>query len=455
MTVVQQMASPIKVGMVLDQPFPPDARVEREAVALVQAGYQVHLLCLATPETRGLDSVYRGIYIHRVNPADVTAQLMGVKHRLPYQGLAKAWQWNQYHIDSVWHALISRFVDRLGLDVLHIHDLKLMHTGLAVADKRGIPVVGDLHENYPALMTLLKGKQANGQPDLKKASQVKSRWEHIEKLACWQADRLLVVTKEAKDRLVANGIAAPKITIVPNTVDGNKFAQVPLDTQVQRQYKHTFLLTYVGHVNGPHRGIETVLQAINLLKWDIPELKFVAAGAVREPYEPVLRQQIEAMELDRFVDFTGWMDEAEFGSYIAAADVCICPHLANDHTNATFPNKLYLYHWYGRPVVASNCLPIERYLTETQGGLVFDSGNAEQLATAIWQLYQNAALRKQLGEQGRSAVLKEHNWQAQAPHFVAMYDDLMNIERVEAGQTTQSAFAPDIGYLLHSEIYPT
>jgi hypothetical protein len=29
----------IRIGMVLDQPFPPDARVEREAMALAEAGY--------------------------------------------------------------------------------------------------------------------------------------------------------------------------------------------------------------------------------------------------------------------------------------------------------------------------------------------------------------------------------------------------------------------------------
>jgi glycosyltransferase involved in cell wall biosynthesis len=450
MTVVQQLASPIKVGMVLDQPFPANSRVEREAVALIQAGYQVHLLCLNSAQTQDLDSVYRGMYIHRVNPKDVTAQMMGMKHRLPYQGLAKAWKWHQYHIDSVWVDLISRFVDRLALDVLHIVNLKLMHTALAVADKRGIPVIGDLPDNTPARQALQKG---NGD---KKAMATKGQWDHIEKLACWQADRLLVNTKEAQDRLVAKGIAASKIAIIPDAVDADRLAHTQLDPDIQRMYKHTFLLTYVGNAHASYQGLETVLQAIHLLKWDMPELKFVIAGSVSPAYETVLKKQIAAMELERFVDVTNTSDDTSTSSFVAASDVCLHPYLANDYSNTTFPSQLFLYHWYGRPIIASNSLPVERYLTETQGGLVYDSGNAEQLATAIWQLYRNSALRRQMAEQGRQSVIKQHNWQVQAPAFIQVYDDVMQVERTDLYDVEKATkpFAPDIGYLLHSEIYP-
>jgi glycosyltransferase involved in cell wall biosynthesis len=415
---------PIKIGMVLDQPFPPDARVEREAVTLVQAGYQVHLLCGASAATESADSVYRGIYIHRVSPAEVTTKWLGLTHRLPYKGLYKIWQWNAFHIDTAWHALIKRFAQRLELDALHIHDLKLLSTGQSVGQQLTIPVVADLHENYPALMGMMKGKNADGSLNKAKSRRAQAQWDTIEKLACWQADKILVVTEEATERLAAKGINPAKITVIPNAVDMDKFAQVAMDPNVQRHYKHQFLLTYVGHVNGPHRGIETVFEALALLKDTIPNLKFVAAGAVREGYAQQLKAMATRLQIAHLVDWTGWLDEAAFGSYINSADICLCPHVANDHTHATFPNKVYLYHWYAKPVISSDCRPLARYMDSTQGGLTFASGNAQALAGHIMHLYQHPDLRKQLGENGHQAVWHHHNWQRHAERLCQVYADL-------------------------------
>ena len=37
----------MKVGMILDAPFPPDLRVEKEALTLVSQGHEVILFCLS------------------------------------------------------------------------------------------------------------------------------------------------------------------------------------------------------------------------------------------------------------------------------------------------------------------------------------------------------------------------------------------------------------------------
>ena len=36
-----------KILMLLDSEFPPDIRVENEAVSLIEAGFEVHVLCFA------------------------------------------------------------------------------------------------------------------------------------------------------------------------------------------------------------------------------------------------------------------------------------------------------------------------------------------------------------------------------------------------------------------------
>ena len=50
--------------MVLDEPFPPDTRVENEAQTLLGAGMEVWLMAIA-PDTRPTEEIFRGIRIIR------------------------------------------------------------------------------------------------------------------------------------------------------------------------------------------------------------------------------------------------------------------------------------------------------------------------------------------------------------------------------------------------------
>ncbi len=420
----------IRIGMILDQPFPPDARVEREATALVKAGYEVHLLCEFKPQPKDLtqeetpeqaEELYQGIYLHRINPKAVTflMPLLQLRTRWPYQGFLKNLNRFLWNIDTTWHTLIRRFVYRYGIDILHVHDLRLVSTGLAVAEKYDLPVVADLHENYPALMEMLKGKN-----NPKRGKNARKRWEKIEKYGTFEAERVITVIEEAKERLVGTGIRPNKITVIPNTVDVAKFQLALVSPKVIRHYKDDFLLTYVGFINSNHRGIHTVLKAMHELRDDIPNLKFVAAGGYREPYRDELNALIKEYQLEDKVDFTGWLDETEFVSYIEAASICLCPHVATDHTNATFPNKVYLYNLFAKPVLASSCVPLERYLSESGGGLAFESENAKDLADKIRYLYDHPEQRRGLGRQGRKAVLAKYSWKHTSKDLVAMYGEL-------------------------------
>ncbi len=413
----------IKIGMVLDQRFPPDARVEREAVALVEAGYEVHLLC-EIQEGQEPEELYRGIFVHRVNPEEVTFLLpfINVRTRFPYRGLFKAINRFLWNIDTVWHTLIHRFVYRYDIDVLHIHDLRLASTGLAIAEKYELPLVADLHENYPALMEMLKGRE-----NAEKGRRAREKWERIEKFCTFEADRVITVIEESRDRLVLNGVRPQKVIVLPNTVDVEKFETAEVDTETVRKYKPHFVMTYVGHINNRHRGIHTVIEAMAELKDEIPELRFIAAGGYREDYLESLKKLIEHYGLEDRIEFTGWLDETDFVTYIEASDICLCPHLSTEHTDTTFPNKVYLYNLFARPVVVSDCVPLKRYIGESGGGLVFDSGNAHDLAEKIRILYDDPNLRKTLGRQGQDAVKSRFNWKATSNRLIALYNDLTEV----------------------------
>ncbi len=419
--VLEDSAPKIRVGMVLDQPFPPDARVEREAVALAEAGFEVHLLCALRPEDTLRDEFYRGFYIHRVNPNAVTWEvpLLGIQTRLPYQSPIRNYFHHFKNIDTAWHTLIQRFVSSYDIHILHVHDLRLVQTGLSVTERHRIPLVADLHENYPALMQMMKGRN-----NPKRGQEQRKRWEAIEADSIHRATHVITVTDEAKERLLLKGLPAQKVLVLENTVDTEKFQAATINQEIVRQFKSNFLLCYVGHINDNHRGIQTLINAMAILRDELPELHFVGAGAIREPYREKLEPLIQRAGLQDRVHFTGWLDETEFASYIEASDICLCPHLANDHTNATFPNKIYLYHLFKKPVIASDAVPLKRYIDTSQGGLVFESDNAQALADRIRELYYQPNLRRELAVNGYNAVASRYNWPTTAKDLTALYNGL-------------------------------
>lgn len=419
-------SSKVRVGMVLDQPFPPDARVEREAMALVAAGFEVHLLCAVHLQeqsggNRLRDEAYQGFYIHRVNPKEVSIDipLVNKPSRFLYKGVLKNYFHHFKNIDTAWHTLIHRFCKNYNIQILHIHDLRLVDTGLSVASRYGLPLVADLHENYPALMQMMKGRH-----DPEVGLKQRQRWEEIETQAVQRASKVLTVTQEAKERLRGKGLPDNKIAVIENTVDMDKFVAAPVNQEVIRHFKPNFVLTYVGHLNDTHRGIQTIIEAMGLLKEEIPELRFIGAGAMREPYRQLLESLIQQYGLEDRVHFTGWLDETDFVTYIEASDICLCPHLVNDHTNATFPNKMYLYHLFKKPIIASNAIPLQRYIESTSGGLVYQSGDARMLADLIRMLYNRSDVRREMAMHGFQAVVEQHNWQRTAQRLTNLYQQL-------------------------------
>lgn len=421
----QETSRPVRVGMVLDQPFPPDARVEREAIALTEAGYEVHLLCVVhaeKPEQRKeREFIHKGIHVHRIVPEEINffVPFLGTTTRLPYRGLIKNINRNLWNIDTVWHTIIRRFVHRFQIDMLHVHDLRLVSTGLAVAKLYDIPVVSDLHENYPALMQLFKGRN-----NPKRGEKQRIKWDAIQKDCTTRARGVITVSQEMKDILMGQGIPAEKVTVVPNTVDITKFESFPTDPEVLERYRGKFLLTYVGHINDTHRGVHTLLEAMGQVKDEMPDLFFVGAGGYRDHYMAQLQEIIDRHQLADRVEFTGWLDESQFVSYIAASTICVCPHIANDQTNTGIPNKVYLYHLWGKAIVASDFIPMKRYIDATGGGLCFESGNAKDLADKLRQVYGDEALRNGLGEKGKEAVLSTYNWNASAKALVELYQGI-------------------------------
>lgn len=397
----------MNVLMVLaDRDFPPDIRVEKQVRSLKGASHGVSILCGLKGARPPMDT-WEGCAVIRVPKAPgISRKLFTLRRIVDF--------YNTY-----WAKHIESTIQYLDIQILHVHDLPMLGTVLRIARKRRLPVLADLHENYAAALAFYQGAGSIKKYLLKKIYYRQSRWEAYEIRSAQKSDQILVVVDEAKTRLMEQGIPCEKVNVIENTVDVDQFLSYPLDEDIVNQYHDRYVLLYLGGFGGAHRGLETAIRAMPQITGEIPNalLLLVGDGSIK----PKLEKMVKDLSLVNYVEFIPWQPFELTPTFITLSSVCLVPHLANAHTNATSPHKLFQYMLMGKPVVVSTCKPIKRIVQETNSGLVFDAGSPSSLAKAVNKL-RHSSLRDRFGANGRNAVLEKYNWGRTSRKLLAIYD---------------------------------
>lgn len=399
--------------MVLEEKFPPDIRVEKEARTLLKAGHELSLLSLGVNGKPG-EEVVEGIKVIRT-------ELLPPKKMLRHA-------WDDFRftfnfIDPFWKKALFKAVEQEKPQALHIHDLPLVKTGLSVARAFNIPLVADLHENYPEA---LKAWRAGWKGKITNLISPPWRWKQLEKYCVRQADRVITVMDEAKEHYVKDcGRPAEEVTVVMNTTNPDYFYSLPIKKQILNKYEPYFILLYIGGI-AIFKGMGTAISAMPLILKEIPNARLVLVG---QRDEVLFNKMISDKHLDREVELIPWQDSTLMPSYIAASDVCIMPYLASPHVDTSSPHKMFQYMCMGKPLVVSSAKPLARVGKETGCALVYRAGDVEGFAKAVIEIYKDRDLANKLGAAGQKAVKEKYNWQNDGLELLKLYESL---ERGEA-----------------------
>ena len=388
--------------MILDNEFDSDPRVKNEVQSLQKAGHEVFVLCYNFSDK--VDKDWHGARIVRIN-ANKTyiKKLNGLNNTL----------FNFFPI--YWKKRIELFVKDYQIENLHVHDLWMLDAALRANRKLKLPLIVDLHENF--VFAIQHYKYSTTFPGNVLISHEK--WKSCEPKWLSQTDNIIVVIEEAKDRLIKLGIPGSKISVVPNYVNIADYSNESrgLTHKLKQEYADHFVMTYTGGFD-VHRGLDIPIKAIPTILNTIPNFKFVLVGGGSN--EPELKQLAKDYGVEPYVDFRGYLPHGDLPSYVSASDICIIPHRKTPHTDNTIPHKLFQYMVMEKPVLGSNCTPIERIITETRSGEVYQHDSPDECAQAVITSYQSE--RQEVGAQGKAAVESKYNWQEASKKLISLYD---------------------------------
>ncbi len=398
----------MRIGMVLLTEFPPDIRVEKEHMTLNEH-HDVFLLCPRRGNQAAAEQ-WNGLGIRRVfSPGQRWRGQLSLMSR---------------QASALWEAQIERFATDIEADVLHVHDLPLLGPALHVATRLNLPVVADLHENYPALLEVSRGRPWYELPSFGAlASRLLvsiSRWRDYESRVVPKADRVIVVIEEAAERLVGMGISKERIAVVGNyaTFDTESDSDPP--SPPSGELNSRLSVVYAGGF-GETRDLETVLDAVAILPDAVRAGMHVqlVGGMGRDLTH--LERHAARLGVGDYVTLTQWLPRKEAELLMSKADVGLVPHVKSAHTDATVPHKLFQYMWRRLPVVVSNCAPLERIVRDAGCGFVYESGNAQSLAERLGEMHALGDRRASMGAAGREAVLQTYNWSSAGKALLDVY----------------------------------
>lgn len=299
---------------------------------------------------------------------------------------------------------VGRAALALGADVYQLHDPELIPVGLRLA-VAGRKVVFDAHEDVPS--------QLLDKPYLSpRSARLLSRaYAALERSALRRFDGVLAATPLIRDRLAAHN---------PLTVDVNNYPRAEEFMGVQQagtaQPRDSFC--YVGSISAI-RGIRELVAACALLR---TPARLSLAGSFAEAE---LEAEVRGQPGWRRVDALGHLDRGGVAGVMERAFAGLVTLLPTASYREALPVKMFEYMAAGIPVIASD-FPLWRDIVEGSGcGLCVDPRDPQAIAAAIDHLASHPRQARDMGANGRRAVLERYNWENEEDKLIAFYADLL------------------------------
>ncbi len=290
--------------------------------------------------------------------------------------------------------------------------------GLALGDHLDLPVVYEVR-------SLFDGPAPSGDRAASDATSTRERYRRrdaTEVRSMLAADAVVTLAETMKSDIVARGIPADRVFIVPNGVDPAAFQPRPADPALRERYGlgERFVIGYVSNLDHPREGQETLIEATAILAAAGRDVACLIVGEGRR------RAELEVMAAgsgasDRIV-FTGAVPHDEVPAMYALIDAFVVPRRDERAARLVTPLKPFEAMAMARPLVVADLPALTEVAPHGERSLAYRAEDPAALAAAVERLMDDPALAERLGEAGRAWVTWERTWASNGARWTEIYE---------------------------------
>ena len=301
---------------------------------------------------------------------------------------------------------------RVRPDLLHAHSPVLdALPALRVGARLGIPVVYEVRAFWEDA-AVDHGTTTEGSLRYRLTRALETR-------ALRRAGHVFTICEGLRQDIVGRGIAAEKVTVIPNAVDIEAFETGAAPDAALRARLGLDGCAVIGFIGSfyAYEGLDLLLDALPRLAARVPGVRLLLVGG--GPQDEALRLQAERLGLADRIVFTGRVPHGEVQRYYDLIDVLAYPRRSMRLTELVTPLKPLEAMAQGRLVVASDVGGHRELIRDGETGRLFRAGSAESLADALHAMLGDEARGAAMRRAARHYVEQERNW----AHSVARYRD--------------------------------
>jgi len=287
---------------------------------------------------------------------------------------------------------------------------------LALGERYGLPVIYEVRGFW-------EDTWLSRHPDSAELahSELYRRNRDLETRSMLKADLVVTLGEAMREEIMARGVPADKIIIVPNAVSDEFLRPLP-DARALR----TALGIGSGdHVVGvvsslvPHEGIGTLLEATKLLRERGLPVRALIVGD--GPERAALQRQAAALGLGEAAIFTGRVPAAKVREYHALLDVFVVPRTPDRVCQLVTPLKPVEAMASGLCVVTSEVRALAEIIKPDVTGALTIPQDPVALADSLELLVCSPDIRRKLGDNAREWVARDRTWAHNAARYREAY----------------------------------
>ncbi|MFC8598259.1 glycosyltransferase [Isoptericola sp. NPDC057191] len=243
------------------------------------------------------------------------------------------------------------------------------------------------------------------------------------------ADQVVTLSATMRDELVARGVPAARVTVVPNAVDAALLGPAPAPAQARAVLglrTAPFVVGAVTSVVG-YEGLDTVLRTVALLRSRGVDVAALVVGDGVD--RPRLLRLAAELGLGEHALLPGRVPRDVARTYLAALDAVLVPRRPDRVTRLVTPLKPVEAMALGRPVVASDLPALAEVLSPLEpagpgggspAGVLVDPGDVAAWGDAVGRVLTDDTHRAALVDAGRQ-VAAGRTWERVVRRYADVY----------------------------------
>jgi len=246
-----------------------------------------------------------------------------------------------------------------------------------------------------------------------------------------KSDHIVVVTQAFEEYLVEHWkVPREKISVIENGVETDLFRASDEANAMRRQLngEYRFIVCYIGTMGMAH-GLDTLVEAAVDLQKTAPDVLFLLVGEGADKERIVGLAERQGLNNVRFVD---QQPREKIPAYISASDVSLVLLKKTELFKTVIPTKMLEFMSCARPVILGVDGQAREIMERANAGIFIEPGSSRALVAAVEHLRADAAMREELGNNGRHYIVENFSRAQTATDYITVLEELLGRKRPAA-----------------------